>query len=91
MAVEAFAGTTRPAARTDHSTTWNKRSIIWGRRAGLGAVAAALAMATVLGPGTPAATRLGASESVGFATVSAVDTMWSSAILADVPARLRET
>ncbi|WP_153040092.1 hypothetical protein [Actinoplanes sp. TFC3] len=50
------------------------------------AVAAALAVAAVFGPGPTLITRLGAGEQVAFATVSAADTITSSDILAEVPA-----
>jgi hypothetical protein len=42
-------------------------------------------VAAVLGPAMTA-TRLGVGETVGFATVSAADTIRSTRMLADVPA-----
>ena len=45
-----------------------------------------LAVATVLGPPLVPTTRLGAGELVGFATVSAADTIISSGVLTEVPA-----
>jgi hypothetical protein len=57
----------------------------WRRRSGVAVVGAALGLAAVLGP-TMTATRLGVGETVGFATVSAADTIRSARVLADVPA-----
>ena len=50
------------------------------------ALGAALAVGTAFGPGPSAATRLGAGETVGFATVSAADTNRGMGMLADVAA-----
>jgi len=58
----------------------------WRRRATGAALAASLALAAVLGPPLAPATRLGAGDLVGFATVSAADTITSSGVLAEVPA-----
>jgi hypothetical protein len=56
---------------------------LWWRRAGLATVAAAVGVAGILGPQTTATTRLGAiSEVAGYATVTAADTITSSAMLA---------
>jgi hypothetical protein len=57
----------------------------WRKRTGLTALGAVLTVATVLGPGL-VATRLGVGEAVGFATVSAADTIRSVGMLAEVPA-----
>jgi hypothetical protein len=57
----------------------------WRRRGGVAATGAALVVAAVLGPAMTA-TRLGVGETVGFATVSAADTIRSTRMLADVPA-----
>ena len=56
---------------------------IWWRRTGGAALGAAFTVATILGPGAVPATRLGAGEMVGFATVSAADTITSREVLAD--------
>jgi hypothetical protein len=58
----------------------------WRRRTGVAAVSAMLGIAVVFGPGPVATTRLGAGELVGFATVSAADTITSRDVLAEVPA-----
>jgi hypothetical protein len=58
----------------------------WRRRGGVAAVGAALAVAAAFGPAM-VATRLGVGETVGFATVSAADTIRSTAFLADAPAQ----
>ncbi len=52
----------------------------------MAAVGAALAVAAAFGPAL-VATRLGVGETVGFATVSAADTIRSTAFLADAPAQ----
>ena len=57
-----------------------------GRRFGAAAVGAAFAVATIFGPVPDVMARLGASETVGQATVSAADTITSAAVLAEVPA-----
>jgi hypothetical protein len=62
-----------------------KTTAVWRLRTGATVIGAALAVATVLGPGM-VATRLGAGETVAFAATSAVDTMTSRAVLAEVPA-----
>jgi hypothetical protein len=62
----------------------------WGLRGAMAALAATVLVATVFGPGPVVATRLGAGETVGFATVSAADTITSSDVLADVPAAVRD-
>jgi hypothetical protein len=49
-------------------------------------VAASLAVAAVLGPGPDLVTRLGVSEQVSFATVSAADTIRGESVLAEVAA-----
>ncbi|WP_306214652.1 hypothetical protein [Actinoplanes sp. RD1] len=60
------------------------------RRAIGAMVAASLAVVAVLGPGPDLVTRLGASEQVAFATVSAADIIRSEGMLAEVAAgRLR--
>lgn len=51
-----------------------------------GLLAAGFAVAAVFGPGQMAVTRLGAGETVRFATVSPADTIRSTAVLAEVPA-----
>jgi hypothetical protein len=56
------------------------------RRISAAMLGAAFAVAAVFGPGTVATTRLGASETVGYATVSAADTITSTAVLAGVAA-----
>jgi hypothetical protein len=53
---------------------------------GVVAVGAAFAVATIFGPGEIPATRFGAREIVGFATVSPADTITSTDILAEVSA-----
>ena len=53
---------------------------------GVLAVGAVFAVATIFGPGEVPVTRFGAGETVGFATVSAADTITSTDMLADVPA-----
>jgi hypothetical protein len=58
----------------------------WRRRTTGAALVVTLALAAVLGPPLAPATRLGAGELVGFATVSAADTITSRGVLADVPA-----
>jgi hypothetical protein len=75
--IEAFGGTTRSA--TGPAT--------WRRRAGVTAVAAALAVTTVFGPMAPAVTRLGASEVAGFT----VDSMTGSVMLAGAADQIRRT
>jgi hypothetical protein len=81
---------------TDMSTfrsaypTSSRSSRGWRRRTTGAALAATLAVATVLGPVHPLATRLGAGELVGFSTVSAADTITSSDVLAEVPAAGRD-
>jgi hypothetical protein len=65
-------------------TGW-QQSAGWQRRSGLAALGALVAVAAVLGP-SPLATRLGASDVVGYATVSAADTITSNAVLAEVAA-----
>jgi hypothetical protein len=57
----------------------------WRHRTGMAALGAAVAMAAILGPQT-LATRTGASDVVGHSTVSAADTITSTAILAEVAA-----
>jgi hypothetical protein len=54
----------------------------WRTRTTGVALVAALALAAVLGPPLVPATRLGAGDLVGFATVSAADTIISSGVLA---------
>jgi hypothetical protein len=56
------------------------------RRLGVAAVGAAFAVAMIFGPGQLTTARLGASETVGQATVTAADTIRSAAVLDDVPA-----
>jgi hypothetical protein len=56
---------------------------------GAAAAGAVLAVATVLGPAAMVVTRLGAGETVGFPTVSAADTITSTAVLAEVAAGFR--
>ncbi|WP_157441514.1 MULTISPECIES: hypothetical protein [Actinoplanes] len=73
MTIEAIGGSTR-------SATWR-----W--RAGVTAVAAALAVTTVFGPAAPAVTRLGASEAIGFA----VDSMTGSVMLTGAADQIRRT
>ena len=58
----------------------------WRRRTTGAALVATLALAAVLGPPVAPATRLGAGELVGFATVSAADTITSRGVLTEVPA-----
>ena len=76
---------------TDMTTTqvpypMNERTASrWRRRTGVAAVSAMLGLAVALGPGPVATTRLGAGELVGFATVSAADTITSRDVLAEVP------
>ena len=61
----------------------------WGLRSAMAALAATVLVATVFGPGPIVATRLGAGDTVGFATVSAADTITSSRVLAEVSAAVR--
>jgi hypothetical protein len=61
----------------------------WRLRTGMVALSAAVVAAAVFGPAPIVATRLGAGETVGFATVSAADTITSSDVLAEVPAAVR--
>jgi hypothetical protein len=56
------------------------------RRFGVSAVGAAFAVAMIFGPAPATMARLGASETVGQATVSAADTITSTAVLAEVAA-----
>lgn len=56
----------------------------WRRRTGVAAVGAAVAISAILGPTVMATSRLGASETVSHATVSAADTITSRAVLAEV-------
>jgi hypothetical protein len=58
----------------------------WRLRAGAVAVSAAVVLATMFGPATTTLTRLGVGETVGFATVSAADTITSADVLAEVAA-----
>jgi len=55
----------------------------------MAALAATVLLATVFGPGPIVATRLGAGDTVGFATVSAADTITSSRVLDEVSAAVR--
>ena len=64
-------------------TTMANLQTTWRRRTGMAALGAACTVATILGPGAVLATRLGAGEVVGFATVSAADTITSRDVLAD--------
>jgi hypothetical protein len=57
----------------------------WRQRGGMAALGAVVAMAAVFGPQT-LATRVGASDVVGYSTVSAADTITSTAVLAEVAA-----
>lgn len=66
--------------------TMNQQMFGWRRRTGVAAIGAAFAVAAVFGPGTVATSRLGASETVGYATVSAADTITSTDVLAEVAA-----
>lgn len=72
----SFPINTRPARR-------------WGLRSAMAALAATVLLATVFGPGPIVATRLGAGDTVGFATVSAADTITSSRVLDEVSAAVR--
>ena len=56
------------------------------RRFGVAAVGAAFAVAMIFGPAPATMARLGASDTVGQATVSAADTITSTGVLADVAA-----
>ncbi len=62
------------------------RTIKQQRRFGVAAVGVAFAVAMIFGPAHDAMARLGASDTVGQATVSAADTITSTAVLADVAA-----
>jgi hypothetical protein len=64
--------------------TMNQQTAGWRRRTGVAALGAAFAVAAVFGPGTVGTSRLGASETVGYATVTAADT--STDVLAEVAA-----
>ena len=64
--------------------TMKHRMLGW--RTGVAAVGAAFAVAMVLGPGAEVTARLGASETVGHATVSAADTITSMDLFAEVAA-----
>jgi hypothetical protein len=77
-----------PYARTvtDMTQTMNHQMVGWRRRTGVAALGAAFAVAVVFGPGTVGTSRLGASETVGYATVSAADTITSRDVLAEVAA-----
>lgn len=66
--------------------TMKSQMLGWQRRTGVAAIGAAFAVAMVLGPGTEVTSRLGASETVGHATVSAADTITSMDLLAEVAA-----
>jgi hypothetical protein len=61
----------------------------WRLRTGMVALSAAVVAATMFGPAPIMVTRLGAGETVGFATVSAADTITSRDVLAEVPAAVR--
>jgi hypothetical protein len=61
----------------------------WRLRTGMVALSAAVVAAAMFGPAPIVATRLGAGETVGFATVSAADTITSSDVLAEVAASVR--
>ena len=61
----------------------------WGLRGGMAALAATVLVATAFGPSPMVVTRLGAGDLVGSATVSVADTITSSAVLAEVPAAVR--
>jgi hypothetical protein len=61
----------------------------WRLRTGMVALSAAVVAAAMFGPAPIVATRLGAGETVGFATVSAADTITSSDVLAEVAAAVR--
>ena len=67
-------------------TAMTKVRTAWRRRTGSAALGAVLAATAVLGPGPMPATRLGAGDTVGFATVSAADTIRGGGILAEVAA-----
>jgi hypothetical protein len=56
------------------------------RRIGATVVGAAFLVAMIFGPAHDVMARLGANETVGQATVSAADTITSTAVLAEVPA-----
>jgi hypothetical protein len=77
---------------TDIMITRNPHSINvqparrWRLRTGAVVLSAAVVVATMFGPAPVTLTRLGAGETVGFATVSAADTITSSDVLAEVAA-----
>ena len=65
--------------------TMKPQMLGWRRRSGLAVLGAVVAVAAILGPETPATTRLGAaSDLAGYATVTAADTITSHAILEEV-------
>lgn len=66
--------------------TMKHQMLGWRRRTGVAAVGAAFAVAMVFGPGAEVTARLGASETVGHATVSAADTITSRDLFAEVAA-----
>lgn len=66
--------------------TMRHQMLGWRRRTSVAAVGTATAVAMVFGPGTVGLTRLGATEMVGYATVTAADTITSTDVLAEVAA-----
>ena len=66
--------------------TMKHQAARWRRRTGVAAVGAAFAVAMVFGPGAEVTARLGASETIGYATVSAADTITSMDLFAEVAA-----
>jgi hypothetical protein len=76
MTFNSYPSNARPARR-------------WRLRTGVAALSAAVFVAAVFGPGPIVATRLGAGETVGFATVSVADTITGGGMLAEVPASVR--
>jgi hypothetical protein len=66
--------------------TMKHQMLGWRRRTGVAAVGAAAAVAMIFGPVQIGISRLGASEVAGYATVTAADTITSTAVLAEVAA-----
>ena len=65
--------------------TMRHQGLGWRSRSGLAALGAIVAVAAILGPETPATTRLGATSDLsGYATVTAADTITRQGILEGV-------
>jgi hypothetical protein len=75
-----------PSIVVGMTQTMKHRMLQWRRRTGVAAVGATFAVAMVFGPCAEVTSRLGASETVGYATVSAADTITSMDLFAEVAA-----